>query len=249
MKSRLWVYAGSDRRHKSLVAYEFSQSRSQESPLAFLANYRGYVQADAFPGYDKLYARGLALKIACWVHCRRYYVEVTELMMEPGRAHEALRFIQKLDKTERQIRSLSDEGRYTQQQARSVPVLNAFKAWLDIQVNAILPKSALGNAILYTLRNWDALCRYTEAGFLEPDNNYAERCLRPVAVGRKAFLFVGSERGGRAAAIYYGLVESCKLNKVNPLTYMIYVLKNVRNKHITLVTPDEFTESNMTQVG
>jgi len=91
------------------------------------------------------------------------------------------------------------------------------------------------------LRHWDALCRYTEAGYLEASNNFAEQCMRPVAVGRKAFLFVGSERAGHAAAIYYSIVQSCKVNHVNPLTYLTYVLKNVRNRSVTLPTPDDFT--------
>jgi transposase len=248
-KARLWVYARSRRRHTPLVVYEFSRSRSQEAPLNLLADYRGYVQADAFPGYDRLYGDPQIQEVACWVHCRRKYVEVTELMREPGRAHEALRFIKELYRIERQIRTLSDEERYAERQSRSVPVLNAFKAWLDIQVHAVLPKSALGTAVLYTLKNWDALCRYTDAGYLEPDNNYAEQCLRPVALGRKNFLFVGSERAGHAAAIYYSLVESCKVNRVNPLTYLTYVLANVRNKSMTLQTPDEFTASNIAHVG
>ena len=130
-----------------------------------------------------------------------------------------------------------------------MPILSAFKNWLDVQHNAVLPKSALGTAIQYALNNWEALCRYTEEGYLEPDNNYAERCLRPVAVGRKAFLTVGSERGGRAAAIYYAIVESCKVNKLNPLTYQTYVLENVRDKSHTLLTPDEFMNSDIAQVG
>lgn len=249
VKARLWVYARSRRRHKPLVVYEFSRSRSQEAPLGFLADYRGYVQANAFPGYDRLYANLHIQEIACWVHARRKYVEVTQLMREPGRAHEALRFIKALYRIERQIRTLSDTERQTERQAHSIPILNAFKAWLDIQVHAILPKSALGTAVLYTLKNWDALCRYTEAGFLEPDNNYAEQCLRPVALGRKNFLFVGSERAGHAAAIYYSLIESCKVNRVNPLTYLTYVLSNVRDKSFTIQTPDEFTVSNITHVG
>jgi len=249
IKARLWVYARSHRRHKPLVTYEFSRSRSQEAPLGFLSHYQGYLQADAYPGYDRLYQTSGIQEIACWAHCRRKYVEVTEIMTEPGRAHEAIRFIKQLYRIERQIRHLSDVQRYEQRQSRAVPVLNAFKGWLDIQVDAILPKSALGNAVLYTLKNWDALCRYTEAGYLEPDNNYAERCLRPVAVGRKAFMFVGSERAGRAAAIYYSLVESCKANKVNPLTYLTYVLSHVRDRRIPLLTPDEFPGSDLTQIG
>ena len=249
VKARLWVYARSQRRHKPLVAYEFTRSRSQDGPLDRLRNFKGYVQADAFPGYDRLYAQGDIREVACWVHARRKFVEVTELMKEPGRAHEAIAYIQQLYRIERQIRPLTDAERHEHRQRRSVPLLNAFKAWLDVQVNAVLPKSALGTAVLYTLKNWDALCRYTDQGYLEPDNNYAERCLRPVALGRKNFLFVGSERAGRAAAIYYSLVESCKVNKVNPLTYLTYVLGNVRNKQVTLVTPDEFTASNITHIG
>jgi transposase len=248
VKARLWVYARSRRRHKPLVVYEFSKSRSQAAPLGFLSNYCGYVQADAFPGYDRLYANLQIQEIACWVHCRRKYVEVTQLMSEPGRAHEALRYIKELYRIERQIRPLSDAERYAQRQARAVPLLKTFKSWLDIQVNAILPKSALGTAVLYTLKNWDALCRYTDAGYLEPDNNYAEQCLRPVALGRKNFLFVGSERAGNAAAIYYSLIESCKVNQVNPLTYLSYVLSNIRDTTVKIQTPDEFTVSNLTQV-
>lgn len=99
---------------------------------------------------------------------------------------------------------------------------------------------ALGTAVIYTLKNWNALCRYTEEGFLEMDNNTAERCMRPIALGRKNFLFVGSERAGHAAAIWYTLTESCKLNRVNPLTYITYLLENVRKKDVVLLRPDQF---------
>lgn len=117
------------------------------------------------------------------------------------------------------------------------------------EVNGVLPKSALGSAIGYTLKNWDALCRLTEQGFLEADNNFAECCMRPVALGRKNYLFVGSERGDKVAALYYSLIESCKLNKVNPLTYMTFLLSYVRNKAITLPIPYEFNQVNITQIG
>ncbi len=170
-------------------------------------------------------------------------------MKIPGRAHVALRFIRKLYRIERKIKLLTDAERLHARQEKSVPVLHQFKAWLDTQINAGLPKSALGKAMLYTLKNWDALCRYTEQGFLEADNNFAERCMRPVALGRKNYLFVGSERGGKAAAIYYSLIESCKANKINPLTYMTYLLSNVRNKNITLQLPDEFDQNDITQIG
>jgi transposase len=243
INARLWVYARSGRRHQPLVYYEFTKDRTQQGPLSRLKDYQGYVQADAFPGYDRLYTNGTIKEVACMVHARRKFVEVTELMKQKGRAHEALRFIARLYRIERQIKALNDADRCEQRRQRSVPVLNEFKAWLDMQVNAVLPKSAMGTALHYALKNWQALYRYTEQGYLEPDNNFAEQCLRPVAVGRKAFLFVGSERAGKAAAIYYSLMESCKLNKVNPLTYMTYVLSNVHNKQITLKLPHEFNAS------
>ncbi len=150
---------------------------------------------------------------------------------------------------ERQIKHLSDAERLQQRQERIVPILNQFRAWLDHAVHTVLPKDSLGIAVNHALKHWDALTTFTKAGHLDASNNYAERCMRPVAVGRKAFLFVGSERAGHAAAIYYSLVESCKANVVNPLTYLTYVLANARNKSITLPTPDELTASNIAHVG
>ena len=114
---------------------------------------------------------------------------------------------------------------------------------------AVRPKSGVRMAIRYTLKNWDALCRYSAERYLEPDNNYAERCLRLVALGRKNFLFVGSERAGHAAAIHYGRVERCKVNKVNPLSCLTYPLSHGRNQSVTLLTADEFTASNIAYVG
>jgi hypothetical protein len=154
-----------------------------------------------------------------------------------------------LFRIERRIKDLSDEARLQERQRHSVPLLNQFKAWLDHAVHTVLPKDSLGIAVNYALKHWDALTTFIKAGHLDASNNYAERCMRPVAVGRKAFLFVGSERAGHAAAIYCSLVESCKANKVNPLTYLTYVLANARNKSITLPTPDEFTASDIAHVG
>jgi hypothetical protein len=183
------------------------------------------------------------------VHARRKFVEAAELLKTPGRPHEAVKFFKALFRIERHIESLTDEQRHAERQRCAVPILKDFKTWLDVQALAVLPKSALGEAVGYTLRHWDALCRYTEAGYLEASNNFAEQCMRPVAVGRKAFLFVGSERAGHAAAIYYSIVQSCKVNHVNPLTYLTYVLKNVRNRSVTLPTPDDFTTPAAGQLG
>jgi hypothetical protein len=140
-------------------------------------------------------------------------------------------------------------GKLRERQEKTVPLLAQFKAWLDHAVHTVLPKDTFGLAVNYALKHWEALTNFTNAGHLDASNNYAERCMRPVAVGRKAFQFVGSERAGHAAAIYYSLVESCKANKVNPLTYLTYVLANARSKSVTLPTPDEFTTSNIAHVG
>ncbi len=116
-------------------------------------------------------------------------------------------------------------------------------------MQTVLPKDSFGIAVNYALKYWDALTHFTKAGHPEGPSNYAERCTRKVTVGRKAFLFVGSEPTRHAAAIYYSLVESCKANKVNPLTYLTFVLTNARNPSVTLPTPDEFTASNIAHVG
>ncbi|MGH2448790.1 MAG: IS66 family transposase [Steroidobacteraceae bacterium] len=152
-----------------------------------------------------------------------------------------------LFRIERQIKDLSDEGRLQARQERTVPLLARFKAWLDNAVHSVLPKDSLGEAVIYALRHWAALTKFAEAGHLDASNNYAERLMRSVAVGRRAFLFVGSEKAGHAAAIYYSLVESCKANKVNPLTYLTYVLSNARNKSLVLPTPDEFADLSAAQ--
>lgn len=238
--SKLWVYARSARGHPPLAVYRFTRSRSREGPIEHLTGYRGYLQADAFPGYDSLYADGSIQEVACHVHARRRFVEAADLLKQPGRPHEALGFYKTLFRIEREIALLSDAERLIQRERRAVSVLGAFKAWLDVQANAVLPKSALGEAVGYALRHWKGLTRYAHAGHLEASNNYAERLMRNVAVGRKAYLFVGSERAGHAAAIYYSLVESCRLNKVNPLTYLTYVLNHARNPAMILPTPDEF---------
>ena len=157
--------------------------------------------------------------------------------------------IEELFRIERRMKDCSDEERLRERQEKIVPLLTQFKSWLDQAVHTVLPKDSFGIAVNYALKHWDALTNFTKAGHLDASNNYAERCMRTVAVGRKAFLFVGSERAGHAAAIYYSLVESCKANKVNPLTYLTYVLTHARNKSVTLPTPDEFTASNITHVG
>ena len=248
-EAKLWVYAKGDRHGPPLILYAFSKSRTRDAPLTFLKDYRGYLQADAYPGYDPLYLSGKITEVACNVHARRRFVEAADLLNTPGRPHEALAFYKALFRIERQIKGLTDEERLRARQERTVPLIAQFKAWLDNAVHSVLPKDSLGEAIHCALRHWTALTRFTEAGHLDASNNYAERLMRSVAVGRKAFLFVGSERAGHAAAIFYSLVESCKANSVNPLTYLTYILSNVRDKAMRLPTADEFADLSTAPAG
>lgn len=161
LKSRIWCYATHHRRGSPLVAYEFSLTRSQQVPLNRLIDYAGYVQADAFPGYDRLFENPptgrKAIEVACWAHARRKFIEVAALTGK-GRAHDALRYINRLFRIERDIRHINDADRRTERMSRALPVLKALKAWLDREVNSVLPRSALGTAVIYSL----SLCSHQD---------------------------------------------------------------------------------------
>ncbi len=163
-EAKLWVYAKDNRHGPPLIVYEYSRSWSRDAPLTFLADYRGYLQADAYPGYDPLFIDGKITEVACNVHVRRKFVEAADLLEKPGRPHEVLAFYQKLFRIERQIRDLSDEERLKVQLERTVPLLTRFKAWLDKAVHTVLPKGTFGIAVNYALKHWDALTDFTKAG-------------------------------------------------------------------------------------
>ena len=147
-------------------------------------------------------------------------MDASRLVKTPGRAHEGVRWIRALYRIERRIKALSIKERFKARQQDSIPLLKAFHAWLLQQSASVLPKSPLGDAIFYALNRWDALTEYCNAGELEIDNNRAERFMRPIALGRKNYLFVGNETAGHAAAKLYSLVETCQVNGINPLAYL-----------------------------
>jgi transposase len=231
---RFWTYVG-DGLHP-LVVFDYTTSRKRDGPADFLKNYRGYLQADAFSGYDGIYAgsAGGIVEAGCWAHARRKYHECRRL--DPARMETALAWIGQLyavekdlrERRETQWRELSLEEQASriavERQTRSRPLLNDFCAWLESQVTKVLPKSDVRAAMEYTLNNWVALCRYTESGWLDADNNAAENALRGIAIGRKNWLFCGSDRGGRAAAVFFSLLASCKRHGHDPFVYLRDVL-------------------------
>lgn len=225
---KFWPYLG-DWLHPYAV-YDFTLSRARDGPLKFLEGFQGYLQADAYSGYDCIFAGVSVHEVACWIHARRYWHQAID--NDPLRANTALGFIARLSQIESQLReafprqNLQGERDFeavaSGRQEHAVPILAEFKAWLDgeREDQRILPKSPIRAAFTYTLNQWSALCRYTREGYLSFDNNVAERLVKVPAIGRKNYLFVGSPRGGRGAAVMYSLVSSAKANGVEPFAWL-----------------------------
>jgi transposase len=213
---RFWVYCGD--RDNPYSAYDYTPSRKRDGPLKFLADYQGYLQADAFAGYDGIYAAGSVKQVLCWAHARRKFFEAKET--RPREAHEALAWIARLYEIEREAKNASYEERRALRQARASPLLAEFREWLLSLTGRVLPKSPIGQAVHYVLPRWEGFVRYCEDGALAIDNNLSERTLRPCAIGRKNWLFLGNDQGGRTAAILLSFVASCKANQVEPWAYI-----------------------------
>jgi transposase len=214
----LWVYLG-DVEHPYAV-FDFTPTYSSDGPRAWLGDYAGYVQADALKQYDPLFDRPppRPTEVGCWAHARRKFHDARTT--DPARAHEAIARIRRLYDIETEIKPLDDPGRLAARQSRTRPVLDDLFAWLEQERSRVLPKSPIGVAIGYALRNRAALTRYTEAGFLRIDNNASERALRAVAVGRKNYLFAGSDAGGKSAAVLYSVVGTCRRAGLDPFAYL-----------------------------
>lgn len=219
-QGRLWTYLG-DKDHASAV-FEFSMTRQQCWPKAFLGDFSRYLQADAYTGYDTLFTGGKMIEVGCWAHARRKFFEAKDTDRE--RSRWAVDAIRTLYQVEWDAQALDAEARKALRQERSAPILEGIHAWLDAQGVQVRPKAPMGEAIHYALAQWTALNRYLEDGDLAIDNNACERLLRGACVGRKNYLFFGSEEGGRWGAVLYSLVESCKLHRIDPFAYLKDVL-------------------------
>lgn len=235
----LWVYVG-DRDHPFRV-FDYSPDRKGEHPQAFLRDWSGFFHADAYGGFNALFETGRIHEVACWSHARRKFHEVRSADAEAS--HGALARIKILYAIEDKARDLDDHARRHLRQRESVPILADFRTWLRNLQASVLPRGPIGEAVGYALRQWSALNRYTEHGFLDIDNNAAERELRAVAVGRKNWEFAGSDEGGRRAAILYSVVATCKALKVEPWAYLRDVLERVSSttqSRIAELLPDQW---------
>ena len=238
---RLWTYVRDDRPAGSADApavwFQYSPDRKGEHPVAHLRDFTGILQADGYAGFDRLYARGDIVEAACWAHARRYFWDVYDSQKRlPGSlAEQALQRIALLYEVEADIRGQAPEERRRQRREQAGPLLEGLHAWLSDTLLQVSTKSDLARAIGYTLTRWQALTRYRDDGRIEIDNNAAERALRGVALGRKNYLFQGSDAGGERAAAIYSLVETAKLNGLDPHAYLRDVLSRIADHPINRI--------------
>ena len=232
---RFWTYVRDDRPAGSQAApavwFAYSPDRKGEHPLAHLKTYRGILQADGYAGFNKLYESGGIIEAACWAHVRRKFFDLDQAHASPV-AKEALDRIGELYGIEKEIRGQPPSERARIRQTRSRPLLDAMHAWLKATMAKLSRKSDLAKAIHYALERWSALALFSDDGRIELDNNAAERALRAVAVGRKNYLFAGSDAGGERAAAICSLLGSAKLNGIDPEAYMTAVLRRIADHPI-----------------
>lgn len=235
-----WVYYAP---LAKLAYFDYQPSRSRDGPQQMLKNFLGYLQTDGYAAYEAITCRSEVTAVGCWAHGRRYFVEAQDSDRE--RAEWMLSQIQQLYQIERQAReaSLSHDERYRLRQESAQPILITIKAWLDQQVQQVLPKSALGKAIGYTLGQWVKLEKYVSDGRLEIDNNLIENAIRPVALGRKNYLFAGSHEGAKRAALIYSLVATAKRHDVEPFAYLKDILSRIADyshSHVAELLPQNW---------
>jgi hypothetical protein len=228
--ARLWTYVRDDRpagdEAAPAVWFAYSPDRKGDHPQQHLRGFQGTLQADGYAGFNRLYEDGAIQEAACWAHVRRKFHELHVAHQSPVAA-EALKRIGALYGIESEIRGRAHDERKAVRRLRAKPLLDSMHEWLQTTLSKLSKKSDVASAIGYALGRWPALLRYCEDGRVEIDNNAAERALRAVALGRKNYLFAGSNSGGERAAAMYTLIGSAKLNGLDPEAYLRYVLERI----------------------
>ena len=226
--SYMWVQTGGPP-GKPVVIVDYDPSRSGDVPVRLLHDYRGYLMADGYDGYNKLARTEGIERLACWAHVRRRYVEAVKVQPKGkrGRADQAVAMIGKLYRIERDFKDADDTARLLARQQHSVPVLTELFAWMEKALPVVTPKSALGTALSYMRDYWSMLTRYTERGDLPIDNNRCENAIRPFVVGRKGWLFSDTPAGAHSSAVIYSLVETAKANGLEPYTWLRKIMRDL----------------------
>jgi transposase len=235
---RVWTYVRDDRpagsRDPPAVWYRYSPDRKAQHPSAHLRDFCGILQADAYSGFAALYQSGRILEASCWAHARRHFYELYVANRSPIAA-EAIQRIGALYTIEREIRGHLPAERAAVRQEHAGPLLEQLHAWLSASLRTVSAKSQLAAAIHYALVRWAELTRYRDDGRIEIDNNSAERSIRPIVLGRRNYLFAGSDAGGERAANIYSLINSAMLNAMDPYWYLRHVLERIAEHSINRI--------------
>jgi transposase len=242
----LWSFIGRDEVERELIAYVFSRSRSGDTPIEVLGETRGKLVADAYSGYNKVTTPRGRERAGCLAHLRRRFFDAQS--SAPGAAKTAINFILDVYRVERAALDadlLGTSEHLEMRQTQSKGVIDEFKAWLTAEQGRHPPRGPLGEAIGYALGNWDALTLFLADPRLPIDNNASERALRVAALGRKNFLFVGTDEAGENLAGLYSLIATCEANGVNPVDYLADVLLRVQSQPASRI--DELLPHNWVQ--
>ena len=246
--ARLWTYVRDERPWAGpappAAFYRFTPDRKGKWPREHLENFKGFLHADGYAGFEELYRKGDIQEVACMAHIRRKFFDIHE-SQGSDIARDALARIAKLYEIEAEARGQSPAVRKAIRQAKAKAIFQELQAWLEAQLTRISAKSPLAGAIRYAITRMKRLRIYLDHGTLEIDNNAAERSMRAIALGRKNYLFMGSERGGKSAAIAYSLIETAKLNGVDPQAWLTDVLTCIADHKITRI--DELLPWNFKQ--
>ncbi len=235
-KAYMWVYLNS---FEHLVMYDYHDNRAGACARDYLKDFRGYIQSDAYSGYDALFQNKERISVGCMAHARRKFASIVKVQKKHANGNHALKEIKALYTIEKEIREQKEkdlaagvpidyEAIKQKRVKEAAPILCKLKSWMDDLSPKAPPKGLLGKALAYSLNNWAELTCYLKEGYLDIDNNAVENAIRPFAIGRKNWLFCGNDEGARAAALIYSLIESAKANHLKPFEYLKYVLTEVK---------------------
>ncbi len=240
---RFWTYIGDD--DHPYAVYDFTKSHTRDGPAQFLASWSGYLHADAYTGYDAIIAssNGKTTEVACWAHARRKFFDARS--HQPRECHQILEWIRQLYDIEDRAAELTVDDRLSLRQSESVSILNRIETQLRLHHATALPKSAFGKAVTYAWNQWRALTTFTTDGRLTIDNNTAERTLRPQTIGRKNWLFLGSERAGERAAVLSTILAGAKRHRLEPFAYVgdLLLKTHAESSDLTSLLPDHWGQS------
>lgn len=238
LKGYMWCYHSLEPNNRFLL-FEYNDSRGGIVVNNTLSNYQGLLQTDGYSGYNELRHKARVINLGCWAHCRRKFAEIVKITTSAGKAHEVVKWIAKLYAIEAEAKALCLDfaARKALREQKAVPILDKIHELVSQAKPST--KSALGAAITYTLNQWPYLIKYIEYGEAEIDNNWCENQIRPFAIGRKNWMFLGNERSAHIAAFFYSMIQTCRINHIDPRKYLIYVLSQAGNMRRGTVNPTD----------